>query len=262
MNKKLTVFCVELDDEDAQVEELMAHIRPVGMIPRQTTERTFQKRSDVAVRFKGVCNGPAYIAIPYGCYVKATALTPSKVRDLNSKRRQGSAPNKVTLVMVPYDTRSIGDKLKTNMLMHLKSPTLYKNAMDGRFKGSSKKITVLNTMAKYGIFFFLPLYVFSPKTKTYQNSSDFFNALIIIEQLVKSNVIQPIQFNSQATNLSLPAVAPSQTEILLSLASAFGVLGTEKFAIRNIQIDRPKQELYDKLRVKKTRGFEKQRFFY
>lgn len=212
------------DDEHMQVEEIEAHLKTCGMAIRQLTESTFNTRPGLALRIKGICNSFSYVDMPFGVYTKASVPLPSTIRASNRKVPTGTPIQKVTLIQLPYEVKSVGEKLKTHIGNHLKNAELYKKSMDGRCKGASKKIAALQTMTK----------------------SDLFNALIVIERLVKTNVINQIQFSGAATNLNTGGA--SQTEILLGLASALGLLGEERYPIRNISIDRIKQEKYNSLK--------------
>jgi hypothetical protein len=209
-NDKMLLECIEND------------IEVVGVSSQKFDMEGSRYRHGVSAIRSGVRNIHAYTQLPYGVTVKAVPLTPSQYRTDGFKMPSGTIGAKFPLVAVPYDPRSVGEKFKTNMTNYLSNPMEYAQCMEPKYKSSSKRIAALET----------------------QNLSDLTKGLLFIEQLVKIGIIDPIKFKDR-TIFDLSHGNPtSQTEILLALAQALGVLGNNTYNIPNISMSQAQQNAF------------------
>jgi hypothetical protein len=211
-------------DEIAQIEDFKNTITVVGTSRANYIKGAYPVKQGIAMQFKGVQGMVTPVDVPFGSMLEATPPLPSEAQNLSRIARQGTQPDKVRMYLRPIQFKTTGEEYMANMTRYL---------ISNRYADSIRNGTNTN-----------PAHIYLLN----KNIEQLMNLLNGLDILLRSNVID-ITWKNPTFKLDRPGTASNNTEKLLGLAQAFGVLGKEPFHIDNISIDPIKQKKYDELRL-------------
>ncbi len=200
------------EDEDLQVAALESRIEVIGSAMHSETERTLNGIED-AVNRNGIKHGFASTELLFGSYVKASVPNPTKIRDRSILFPKGTPNGKVTMIFTPITSETNCDRFIS---------ITQKFAFDTELMRKLKNVPARLQNREIAAFVAI-------------NKQKIIDAILFIDQLEKAQVIAPITFHANCLLHANPAAGAGteahyreMTEIKLSLAKAFDVIGSTK----------------------------------
>ena len=212
------------DDEAMQIASLLNHSRFVGVAKTPMNFNDTAKHQGLTAQVAGVTSHMAYVDMPAGMSVKLGLPKPSAHGLDDRLLEKGVPPTKVRMQPEPFVPRDLGPALQAHISKYLEDTQRYLNGMGVEYRSTDATVSAVEHVFQTGLTAGL-LFMSGLADNKILDDITFRQPGTSGAPMAAVGTGPPAPYNMQDPNLR--AARPKNQEVILALASAFGLIGQD-----------------------------------